>query len=382
VWSTAAGAFIALFVAGVAIVVAKNGSGTTSSTDSTAAAAAVPADCGIGTYACVGEQQAGTTGFVNITAMDGVKAISPAGWWQTTIFAGYSGGTSQYGFKEVEYCTKIPAASNRLQMQPGDTLLCVTGSRSDQVNPTVGIQYTQNTCDKFTKVITAGPATAGGGEAPPSLSRVTCHRVNRETKDLPAGLTHKSIGSVLTSTYGQFNDKPLTTAAAMKANWTALNNGACDSSIGIIYQYQQRLDPASPIQLHYTASGQFAGMSVFVYGNMWPELVAGGWWRREADLTLGSQIGASDLKNKTLPSNITAGSSLAVHKLTISTRAVAAMCDPLQYSGVDDIGDRLVVNQGQSQGTIEIPITLKPYPVDGTSTAPASPAWGYIPATA
>ena len=72
-----------------------------------------------------------------------------------------------------------PDAKDRFTMSPGSSLLCVTGERTDQLNPIVSIAYYQTTCDSFTKVITAGPAistdsSAGMVIAAPSISRVTC----------------------------------------------------------------------------------------------------------------------------------------------------------------------------------------------------------------
>jgi hypothetical protein len=90
--------------------------------------------CGLGQFTCNGYcvitagDQAGTTFPTGINESDFVSKIDN-GFYHTNITSG--------DFVEQEYCTLAPGNGN--EVAAGSTLLCVTGTRSDQQDPHVTI---------------------------------------------------------------------------------------------------------------------------------------------------------------------------------------------------------------------------------------------------
>jgi len=125
---------------------------------------------------------------------------------------------------------------------------------------------------------------------------------------------------------------PLTIAEAEAQGWYAMNDGVCDTSLGIRYaQNSDQVTEDAPLTLYYTASGLISGSAMDVYGEgaAPQKLIDAGFWQ--------------PVKNTTQQWTI-----------SVSFRNSSNLCSA-SYSSDEVLGDQLVINQGSI--AFSVPLT-------------------------
>jgi len=124
------------------------------------------------------------------------------------------------------------------------------------------------------------------------------------------------FGYRVARTFFDLTDLPLTTDDANNAGWT--QNGDCSNDRGILFEPSSGITKTNPISLYFTSGGQFAGWTLYMFGQAAQNLINLGYWE-SGDGTY--------------------------YSLSLSTRNTSMMC-----SGTVDsqtaVGDQLIINQG------------------------------------